>query len=101
MMSLPLSLALVPLLLGAEWLYVRAFFGWIEPALIARVEAALEVRIGFGPLHHWEVLEAGTRATSVAVSAIHLGVMLAFSLGLLAVAAAAIAPAILWFRLRG
>jgi hypothetical protein len=107
MMSLPLSLALMVALLGAEWLYVRAFFTVVEPALIARVETALGVRIGFGPLHHWEVREAepegeraAPRAGGLVVAAIQVGVMVAFALGLLAVAAAISAPAIGWVRLR-
>jgi hypothetical protein len=107
MMSLPLSLALMVALLGAEWLYVRAFFTRVEPALVARVETALGVRIGFGLLHHWEVREAAgepaqgsPRAGSLAVAAIQLGAMMVFALGLLAVAAAISAPAILWGRLR-
>ena len=107
MMSLPLSLALMVGLLGAEWLYVRAFFTKVEPALVARVENAFGVRIGFGPLHHWEVLEASgerapdqPRAGALAVAAIQVGAMVAFALGLLAVAAAISAPAILWVRLR-
>lgn len=107
MVPLPVSLLLLVVALGCELLYVRAFFGRVEPVLIARVEAALDVTIGFGPLHHWEVRAVGSRGAerpafmrSAAVAAIQLGVMLAFALGLFAIAAAIFAPPILWVRLR-
>ena len=107
MVPLPVSLLLLVLALGCELLYVRAFFGRVEPALIARVETALDVTIGFGPLHHWEVREVGSRAAqrsafarSAAVGAVQLAAMLGFALGLFAIAAAIFGPPIVWIRLR-
>ena len=105
MMSLPVSLALVAALLASEWFYVRTFFRRVEPALIERVEAWLEVKIDFGLLHHWqvdEVREAGAQrsrfAASAAVSAIHLAVMLGFVVGLMLVAAAVVTPMVWWHQ---
>jgi hypothetical protein len=105
MMSLTTSLLLVAALLASEWFYVRIFLRVVEPALIERVEASLEVKIGFGLLHHWQVREVAGReagrsrlALSTAVSTIHLAVMLAFAVGLLAVAAAVVAPIVWWHQ---
>jgi hypothetical protein len=103
MMSMTTSLLLVVALLASEWIYLRAFFRSVEPALIERVEAALDVKIGFGLLHHWQVREwAGEEAdrsrlgVSTLVSAIHLLVMLGFAIGLLAVAAVVVSPIVWW-----
>ena len=107
MVSLPIALALMAVLLAGEWFYIRTFFTRVEPALIARVESALDVKIGFGLFHHWEVRDAGAQrgaaqrfAVSAAVFAIHLGVMLAFAVGLLALAGLVFGPAI-WLHRRG
>ena len=105
MMSMTTSLLLVVALLASEWIYLRLFFRTVEPALVERVEAALDVKIGFGLLHHWQVREWSGReaarsrvAVSAAVSAIHLVVMLGFALGLLVVAAAVVTPLVWWHQ---
>ncbi len=106
MMSLPLALVLVVGVLAAEWFYLRVFLRTVEPALIQRVERSLDVRIGFGFFHHWEVRDAGPDrsgaqrlALSAAIFGIHLGVMLVFAIGLVILALTIIAP-VVWLHQR-
>lgn len=105
MLPLPLSLVLMLALVGAEWLYVQTFFTRVEPALIARAERALDVEVRFGLLHHWNVRPTDpprpslvTLRAQVALLVLQLGTMLAFALGLLALAAAVFGPAIWLYR---